>query len=306
MTVYHSLREALSPQERSCVALGLFDGLHPGHQAVISAAVERAGQVGAIPCVFTFSIDTDRPAAKPASGRLLTSSLRDRLLRELGVEYVLCPGFGEFRGMTPQGYVHDILHELLRASVVFCGDNFHFGKNAVGSPEDLLRFGGEFDMQVQTLPMVQIDGAPVSTTRIREHIARGDMAAARQLLGRPFAIDFEVIRGRRLGRTLNAPTINQRLPEWFVRPRFGVYASVATVAGKRYPAVSNIGVKPTVGSNSVLAETCIMDYSGDLYGQQVLVEFYEFIRPERKFASMDELRAEIASNAEAARQLLKI
>lgn len=302
MTVYHSLRDAQPPQNPSCVALGLFDGLHPGHQAVIDAAVRCAQKSGQTPCVFTFSIDDARPAAKPASGRLLSASLRDRLLADMGVEYVLCPGFCEFRGMTPEQYVHDILLGLFGATAVFCGDNFHFGKNAAGTPNDLRSLGAPLGMRVQTIPMVQAGGATVSSTRIRECIAAGDLLTARQLLGRPYAIDFEVIHGRRLGRTLNAPTINQHLPPWFAKPRFGVYASVVTVDSKRYIAVSNIGVKPTVGSDRVLAETCILDYSGDLYGRKVLVEFYEFIRPEQKFDSIDELRAQIARDAATARE----
>lgn len=306
MIVYSSLRDVALPDTRSCVALGLFDGLHPGHQSVIGAAVETARREGLTPCVFTFSIDQDHPAAKPTSGRLLSAATRNRLLAEMGVACMIRPPFEEFKHFTPEGYVHEMLHDLFRAKHLFCGENYHFGKGAAGSVVDLVRLGRERDIEVHTLPILLIDGDRVSSTRIRERIAAGDMVGARRLLSRPFSVDYEVVHGRRLGRTLDAPTINQILPEWFVKPRFGVYATVTTVAGSRYVSVTNVGMKPTVGSDHPLAETCILGYSGEeLYGKEIPVEFYEFIRPEQKFSTLDELRAQIHADAETARRLCR-
>lgn len=303
LIVYNSLREVNLPPGESCVALGLFDGLHPGHQKVIRAAVEDARAAGRTPCVFTFSIHRSHPAAKPTKGRLLSTMTRDRLLADMGVTHMLCPVFDEFKGLTPEAYVQEILHGLLRAKKVYCGENYHFGKNAAGTVADLQALGRGLGIAVLPQPMVIVDGAPVSSTRIRQSVAAGDMAAAHRLLGRPYSIDFEVIHGRRLGRTIDSPTINQALPDWFMVPRFGVYASVATVDGKRYVSVSNIGVKPTVGSDRVLAETCLLGYDGDLYGRRILVEFLEFIRPEEKFASIDVLRAQIQADSITARNI---
>lgn len=303
MITFHSLQEAYFPQKGTSVALGLFDGLHPGHQLVIRSAVQTAQRQALTPCVFTFSIGHSSPAAKPTAGRLCTASIREQLLSGLGVSHILCPSFDEFREQTPEAFVRDVLHGVLHAGYVFCGENYRFGKDADGSVADLYRLGARFGIEVFTLPLLDLEGAPVSTTRIRNCIVSGDMPQAMRLLGRPFAIDFEVIHGRRLGRTINSPTINQAVPDWFVSPRYGVYATVATVQGRRCPAVTNVGRKPTVGSDRLLAETCILGYDGDLYGQQIPVEFYQFIRPEQKFASVEELRAQIRRDAATAKEI---
>lgn len=304
MTIYHSLRDVTMPEGRSCVALGLFDGLHPGHRAVIGATVESAKKNALTPSVFTFTINHDHPASKPSFGCLVSHRTRGRLLKELGVTHMICPPFEEFCDFTPEEFIHEILYRSFHAQHLFCGENYHFGKRAAGDAASLARLGGELGISVTTIPTVVIDGDRVSSTRIRDCVAAGDMPGAYHLLGRPFSIDFVVIHGRRLGRTLDAPTINQLLPDSFVRPKFGVYASVTTVEGKRYPSVTNVGVKPTVGSDHPLAETCILDYNGeDLYEQEILVEFYDFLRDEQKFETIDALRAQIAADAQAARRI---
>lgn len=308
MTVYNSLdaiTETGAAGKAASVALGLFDGLHLGHRAVIQAALDTAARLSLTPAVFTFSIDNSRPAAKPGTGQLLSRGMRERLLGDMGISVLLSPPFEEFRGLTPAEFVEVILRGRLGATHVFCGENFHFGKNAAGNVAVLTQLGGRLGIEVHTLPLVTADGAVVSSTRIRECVAAGDMPVAARLLGRPFAIDFEVIHGRRLGRTLNSPTINQPLPPWFAVPRYGVYASLATVDGVRHASVTNVGVKPTVGSDAPLAETYIHDFDGDLYGRRILVEFLEFIRPERKFASVEELRGQIHRDSAAADEIAR-
>lgn len=301
MHIITSLHEQNPLQKKTCVALGLFDGLHLGHRAVVGAAVEKAGAEGLSPAVFTFSMHgSQHPAAKPVSGRLFTPEIREGLLRGMGVELMLCPPFEEFRGMEPRKYVKAILHDTLRAAWVYCGENYHFGKEAAGNVADLRALCAGFGIRVETVPLVYLDGEPVSSTRIRSRIAEGDMPMAAKLLGRPFAIDFEVIRGSRLGRTLDSPTINQPIPPWFAAPRFGVYATMTTVDGARRVSVTNVGYKPTVGSEQLLSETYIQGYDGDLYGRKILVEFLEFIRPERRFGSVRELREQIHRDSEAA------
>lgn len=287
----------------SCAALGLFDGMHPGHCAVIQAMVACARGQAASAAVFTFSMMGDQPERKSKAPRLITSDMRNCILGQLGVDYVLSPPFEEFRDMCPAEYVRVILHNTLRASHVFCGENYHFGSKASGDVEDLARLCKEYGISVTVIPMVDQDGAPVSSTRIRKAIAAGDMLSAARLLGRPFTIDFEVMHGRQLGQTLHFPTINQPFPDRFIQPAFGVYATIATVDGQRYRSVSNVGLKPTVGSDRVLAETYILNYQGDLYGRHVQVEFLQFLRPERRFADMDALRAQIAADVEAVHQI---
>ena len=153
------------------------------------------------------------------------------------------------------------------------------------------------------LPPVSEDGEKISSSRIRRAVEGGDIPTANRLLGRPFGFQLEVIHGNHIGTGLGTPTINQALPENFVRPRFGVYAAWCLVEGSPYFGVCNIGVKPTVGSDRVLAETWMPEFSGDLYGERVRVELVEFLRPERKFDSLEELKAAIQANGEQARAL---
>lgn len=302
MVVYESIHHIENfPPAGSCVALGLFDGLHAGHRDVIGAAVQSARRDNLTPAVFTFRLGQAVPARKPAAGRLLSSPRRNALVEAMGVTHLLCPPFDEFYQMQPADYVRDILHGTLRARWVCCGEDYRFGRHAAADVNDLRQLGAAYGIHVQTVPILMVDGQPLSSTRIRACVAEGDMVGAGRLLGRPFSIDFEVIAGRRLGRTLQYPTINQALPSDFIKPRFGVYVTVASVQGRRYAAVTNVGVKPTVGSDRVLAETCILDYEGDLYGQRILVEFYDFLRPEQQFNSLQALREQIRDDAETAR-----
>ena len=158
-------------------------------------------------------------------------------------------------------------------------------------------------MELSVTPPVSVAGETVSSTRIRACLEQGDVQQAGQLLGRPFGYDFEVTHGRQLGRTWGTPTINQPFPAGYVLPRFGVYASLVEVEGQKYYGVTNIGVKPTVGSDCALSETWIPEFSGDLYGKKVPVELLDFIRPERKFDSLDQLKNEILENGVLARKI---
>jgi riboflavin kinase/FMN adenylyltransferase len=304
MKIFESIQSITPPEQKTCVALGLFDGLHVGHKAVIGGAVELARSMGRPSAVFTFSLcDEHHPAAKSGSEQLFTRETQAALLETMGVDSMLRPPFADVRELSAKQFIEEILVWKLYAGDVFCGENYRFGKGASGTVEELKRLCEPFGITVHTFPLVTVDGEPVSSTRIRACIASGDMQTAAKLLGRSFAIDFEVIPGRKLGRTLDSPTINQPLPPWFVTPRFGVYASLATVGGKSYPSVSNVGLKPTVGSDHPLSETYIQGFDGDLYGQRVPVEFLEFIRPEVKFGSIDELKAQIHKDSVVAREI---
>lgn len=299
MIVYDTLPEH-SPAPCTAVALGMFDGLHLGHTAVLNALGKE--HHAAASCVFTFSIATGKPDAKTGV-HLLSRAMRDRLLEGFGVDYVFQPEFSEFRDMSPPLFAKNFLAGYLNAKTVFCGEDFRFGKNAAASAADLQELLPE-GVAVRIIPTVHALGGVISTTRIRGLIQSGDVKTAAELLGRPFTIDFAVEHGRRLGRTLNWPTINQAFPGDFVVPKFGVYASVTTVGGVRRASVTNVGVKPTIGSSHILAETYIQDFSGDLYGLNIPVELVEFIRDEKKFESVDALKEQIGNDAEQAAKAL--
>lgn len=299
MIVYDALPEK-APAKSVAVALGMFDGLHLGHLAVLNALVKEAGTSPR--CVFTFSTTKDKPDAKTRE-HLLTREARDALLEKTGIDYVFQPEFSDFREMSPDAFARDFICGYLGAESVFCGEDFRFGKKASAGADELKKLLPE-DVKLCLIPLVNNGGAPVSTTRIRECVKSGDMQGAEEMLGRAFSFDFTVIHGRKLGRRLNWPTINQAFPADFVIPKFGVYASFTIVNGKRHVSVTNVGVKPTVGSGQILVETYIHDFSGDLYGLNVPVELKQYIRPERKFGSIDELKAQIESDNKRAGEIL--
>ena len=283
----------------TAVALGTFDGLHLGHRRVIENVVNRPGL---LPAVFTFR---DVPAA--SFGRhvpqLVVGEEKARLMEEQGVQAMFLVDFADVRYMQPEDFIEYLLLDKLNAKYVVCGFNFRFGAGGRGDVAMLREHCEAAGVQVEVVPPVELEGAPVSSSRIRACVAEGRVEEAARLLGRNFSYAFEVVHGRQLGRTIGVPTINQRMPEDLVVPKFGVYASVVECAGERYLGVTNIGVKPTVGSDYVASETWIPGFSGDLYGTFPRVELLSFIRPERKFAGLEELQQEIFENEKQARKI---
>ncbi|MDD2955138.1 MAG: riboflavin biosynthesis protein RibF [Oscillospiraceae bacterium] len=285
------------------VALGFFDGVHKGHQAVVRQAVEMAGDTLA-PAVFTFRPSDHMPTRKQGSGILCTEAQKETLLRSLGIQRISAPDFEEIRGVGGEDFVRRILWKELGARALCCGEDFRFGKGAAFTVRELEALCAEMGIRLAVAPPVLDGGEPVSSTRIRAAVAAGEMETAARLLGRPFSLEFPVAHGRQLGRRLNFPTINQVFPQRFALPRFGVYAASVQWEGKLYPAVANVGVKPTVGAENPLAETYIVGFSGDLYGETVPVSLISFLRPERKFPSVELLREQIARDKAAAMEIL--
>lgn len=282
----------------TAVAAGLFDGVHLGHRAVIKKAAEIARENKDISAaVFTF--DTATVTSKTAKGGSLGCILgrEDKLsmLGQLGAEYVYSPDFASFKEYTAERFVREVLLEKMRAKYVVCGTDFRFGKGASGNAETLKTLGAECGITVMTVPAVnEENGRKISSTHIRELISDGKIKEANALLGFEYFFTLPVISGNRIGRTIDFPTINQRLGAERIMPKFGVYASKAEVGGKTYFGVTNVGVKPTVSSSGdVLAETYMIGFDGDLYGESVKLSLAEFIRPERKFGGIDELKAQI-------------
>lgn len=288
--------EELQEEGACSLALGTFDGIHPGHRAVISAAQADSDLE---PGVFTFS---DSPSGSPA---LMTREDKETMLEEMGVRRLYTFAFSALRDVSAEDFVRDVLFQRCRARRLCCGEDFRFGRGAAGDVSLLQRLCQEAGAELVVVPNVTLGGEKLSSTRIRAAVGRGDIPLANRLLGRAFSFSLPVIHGRHLGTGLGTPTINQAMPEDFALPPFGVYASWVKTGGGWYYGVTNIGVKPTVGSDRVLAETWLPDFSGDLYGQRVRVCLLEAIRPERKFPSLEALKEEIRRNAVRAKEIAK-
>jgi riboflavin kinase/FMN adenylyltransferase len=297
MKIIPSLNK-LEREDTPCsLALGAFDGLHRGHMAVIHAACApgKEGQEWE-PAVFTFH---SSPSGNCA---VLTGRDKERILEHAGVRRLYSLDFQEVRDWEAETFVRELLFHTCNARRLCCGEDFRFGKGARGDVAMLGRLCEEAGVELYVVPPVTDGGEKVSSTRIRKAVEEGNIPLANRLLGRPFGFSLEVIHGNHIGGTvLGTPTINQAIPEGFVLPRFGVYASWCRVGGRYFYGVTNVGVKPTVGSDKVLAETWMPDFTGDLYGKRVRVFLLEFLRPEKKFDSMEELKAAIGENGRQAK-----
>ena len=296
------------PAHPRAVALGLFDGVHLGHRAVISLAARR--ELNGREPALTVSVYTFRqpPGALKEGACELCSPRQKRLaLSTLGVEELICADFDTVKDLSPEQFVDRVLRERLNARLVCCGFNYRFGKGGAGDASLLKELCARRGIRVETAGAVEVDGEPVSSSRIRRLVEQGDMRQASRLLGRPFIIDFPVVTGQQLGRKLGTPTINQPLPADFVRPRFGVYASSVEVDGRLYHGVTNVGMRPTVADRpggavtAPLSETWIPAYDGDLYGREVPVALVKFLRQEQRFSTVEELQEQILRDGEQAR-----
>jgi riboflavin kinase/FMN adenylyltransferase len=282
----------------SVVAQGTFDGVHLGHQAVIRTAVERARALGVTPVAVTFApnpLSVLRPAGAPQE----LATLEERLERiaELGpATCLIVPFTREFAHVEAETYIRDVLLALLRAREVVVGFNHTFGRVA--------RVAGPAGVRVHVVPPLEIDGVPVSSTSIREALRDGDVRRAASLLGRPYALTGEVVRGAARGRTLGFPTANLVVPPGFLLAN-GVYAARAAWAGGAAPAVVNVGTRPTFDGRARLVEAHLLDAAPELYGDRLTLAFVDRIRPERRFPSVDALRAQIAEDVAAARRQLR-
>ena len=301
MQIFSSLCEAPVP---TSVALGCFDGLHTGHRSVLEEALE-SGRDGLSPAVFTFGLRENAMTVVKPVPELMSSRLRERLLEQMGFSLLWRVDFNAVRNILPENFVRDVLCARLHAKKICCGYNYRFGFGGKGDAALLQKLGEECGAEVVVLPPVLQQGSPVSSSRIRAAVMEGRAEEASALLGRPFTIDFPVVHGRQLGRLLGTPTINQPFPSGFVLPKFGVYASFAEVDGKRLHAVTNVGIKPTVGAGGPLAETYIAGFAGDLYGKSVPVSLLKFLRPEQKFDSLELLKQQILSDASRSAEILR-
>ncbi|MBR1482810.1 MAG: riboflavin biosynthesis protein RibF [Ruminococcus sp.] len=292
-----------SEQQQTAVALGFFDGIHRGHRKVLSLASKQE-QCGLLPVCLTFA---ESPKAvihpeKPFS-YLMTRADKLHALASLGIKRTVFADFRSLMEMSAELFFYDVLVIRLRAKELFCGFNYRFGKGAKGNITLLQRLCDENNVGLTIVPPEKMEDDVICSTLIKQLIGEGNVERANKMLDARFGFSAEIIHGKRLGHTLGTPTINQPPAKGLVSPRFGVYASVVTLEnGTQYCGVTNVGVKPTVGSDAPLWETWMPDYhGGELYGQNADVRLLRFIRPEQRFASLNDLRAEILRNAAAAK-----
>lgn len=282
--------------ERTAVSLGIFDGVHIGHRAVLNSA----NKSGLKTAVFTFLSET--VTTKGNKGVIYTDKRKLELLKSLSVEYIFAPKFSDFKDMPAEDFVKAVLVGVFNAGEVFCGEDFRFGKGAAAGADDLCELCRRYGIKLNVTPPVMYKGQAVSSTRIKNALISGDISSANDMLYEKFGYFEKVIHGNEIGRTLRFPTVNQAIPEKTVLPRFGVYLTEVEVFGKTYRGVSNVGVKPTFGNKEPLIETHILDFSGDLYGESLKVKLIKFLREEKRFASLNELKRQVDFDIQNARR----
>ena len=286
-------------------ALGFFDGVHLGHQALLNDCLALAAATGCKPGAVTFLGHPDTLVFGVTPPLINTDADRRKLLSAFGMERVVeLPFDMEMMTMPWRDFLHKLVEEYGAAGFV-CGDDFVFGHRGQGNTARLQEFSAEHGFGCRVVHQVVHEDTVVSSTHIRRLLEAGDVETAAQFLGHPHILAGEVVGGRRIGRTLGIPTANLALPEGLVKLPHGVYACIAKADGGRYLAVTNIGSRPTVGGHHITVEPWILDFDGDLYGKTLELEFHKFLRPEQKFDSLEELKAQIQSDAAQTRELLK-
>ncbi len=302
-----SLKQAAPPPGPVHLAIGMFDGVHLGHQAVVEAAIHSAKQSGGVAAVLTFHPHPSRLFRPEAPTRLLMPpEQKTRFLHELGVDLVISQPFTRaFARTTAEAFLGRLKKSLPALAAVYVGENFRFGRGRTGDVETLVRSGQREGVAVVSVARLRRNGRPISSTRIRELLEKGEVAEASRLLGYTYFCEGTVQAGRRLGRELGFPTLNLAwTPE--ARPAYGVYA-VRLFAGdsrRGWPGVANYGVRPTVAKkveSQPLLETHLLGAKkAPGPGEKIRVEWREFLRPERKFASVEALREQIGRDVKAA------
>ena len=290
---------------RAAVTFGKFDGLHRGHQMLVTKVRELGKQenINSIVCSFDM-----RPLWKEkgiAPELLMVGEERQERVKD-EVDYLIeCPFTDDFRQLSPYAFLQ-MLKEKINVKMIVAGTDFHFGYQRAGSFRELQQYADDLGYEAVIVKKKQYKGEDISSTRIRKEIAEGNMEEANYLLGYSYFLTGPVLHGNEIGRTIGIPTANQRPEEFKLLPPKGVYAVEILAEGKQYDGISNVGCKPTIeGVNPMGVETFLFDYSGNLYGKDIKVSFLKFIRPERKFGSLAELKAQMDRDILVCKEYLK-
>lgn len=292
VSIYRETDGCVFPRGPVAVAIGVFDGVHLGHQALLRRLREEAKARKALPLVFTFS-------ETPKSVQALSGEAeRLEIFSSLGIPAVFLADFAMLRDLSCEEFVEKYLRLWMECHAVVVGSDFRFGRGRSGDSDTMRALFGQ---DVFVLPQVQVGGQTVSSTEIRRRLLAGDLAGAEEMLGHPYGFLLPVSRGRKLGRKLGFPTVNQIPPQDRLLPRFGVYESVVRVGDVSYRGITNVGVKPTVSSvEAPLLETHLLGYGGgELYGETVSVSLLRMLREERRFSSVEALREQVEADIRA-------
>lgn len=300
----HTLTEDVAP-ETTALCLGRFDGVHIGHKRLILETVniknELSASHGNVQSGVLFFRSSPREFITGVTVPLIISQVEKlRIFKELGLDYAFILDFEDIVDMSPDEFVTSVLKKDLGCIHAVCGYNFTFGKNALGNANDLLDL---MNGNATVIDKVSVDGIDVSSSNIREFISNGNVTLVNLMLGRNYSINGTVIHGKKLGRTIGIPTVNMQIDKGYAVLKNGIYISQTKIGGRSYRSVSNIGIRPSVKDNDLInCETYIIDFSGDLYGQNLTIEFLDLIRKEKKFDSIDELRIQILKDIETAKK----
>ena len=294
-------------QKRRVIALGFFDGVHLGHGELLKTVTRRASQLDAVPAAVTFDTHPDQLILRQPVSLLTSPAERADLMQRLyGISDIVVAPFDDHMMHMPwEEFITGFLVKGCGAVHLVAGHDFHFGYMGEGNPQRLKEKCTQLGLGCDIVPKVVKDGITISSTYIRTLIAQGEMERAAEFLGHPFTLIGQVRHGKQLGRRLGFPTINLILPEGVIIPAFGVYATrVYLPDGQVRMGVTNVGVRPTVDGEDapITVEGYLLDYEGDLYGQTVRMEFFRHLRPERRFDSLDDLKAMVLHNADQTRE----
>lgn len=283
--------------ESSVMTLGKFDGLHRGHELLMETLKNKSAEEGYKAIVFTFDIPPRSHVEKVETKVLTTNEEKHIIFEESGVDYLIeCPFTEKVMCMEPEVFIKWIV-DSLSVKCIVAGKDFRFGYKRAGDYKVLKEFAPKYGYEVIIIDKMQDSGRDISSTYVREEIAKGNIKKANHLLGYEYFVKSKVVHGKQIGRTIGIPTINMQLPREKLLPPFGVYVTRVMVGEKWYMGVSNVGCKPTIeGNNPIGVETYIIDFCQDLYDKVITVKFLEFIRPEKKFDSIEELKEQMTED----------
>ncbi len=291
---------AFTSEEDTVLAIGKFDGLHMGHKKLLDV-VRREKEKGLKSAIFTFDMAPLDVITHHTTKLLTTNDEKHEIFEAIGIDYFIeCPFVDEIRLLEPEDFIR-MMVEKMRVKVFVVGTDCRFAHDRKGNCEVLRSYADQYGYRVDVVQKKQYESRDISSTFVREEIEKGNIGKANMLLGYPYFVQGEVLGGNRIGHTIGFPTINQTVPTSKILPPYGVYVSQVNVDEKMYRSITNIGVKPTVSGEDICGvETHILGYSGDLYGRFLRVELLSYIRPERRFSSLDALKMQIGEDVNIA------